>query len=87
MVESVIREGADDPDKDVRLATISAIEIMGDPADLPTLDRVALTDEYVVTNAGKSGAEIRFPIRVYARAAAERMRAKLAGGETTGRTQ
>jgi hypothetical protein len=60
------------------MAAISAMEIIGDPRDLPTLDRIALTDTYVERNGGPSGAEIQFPIRQYARNAAEQMRATLA---------
>jgi HEAT repeat protein len=78
MIETLIRGGIDDADVSIRMAAISAMEIIGDPRDLPTLDRIALTDTYVERNGGPSGAEIQFPIRQYARNAAEQMRATLA---------
>jgi len=78
IVESLVRHGLGDADIGVRQATVVALEIIGDPQDLPALDEVAATDGYVVRNGGQSGTEIRFPIREYARGAAERVRAKLA---------
>ena len=63
MVEELVRNAADDSDRLVRRAGIIGLGIMGDPDDLATIDSIALTDPYVVTNGGPTGADIRFPLR------------------------
>jgi len=75
---SVIREGIGDPEFVIRLNAVAALEIMGDPRDLPLVERIALTDAFVAHDGGNSGTETHFPLREFARGAAERMRAKLA---------
>ena len=83
MVEDLVRSGIGDADMNVRLATVVALEIIGDPQDLPALDQIALTDSYVTHDGGPSGAETHFFLREFTRGAAERVRAKLAAKAAT----
>jgi hypothetical protein len=76
--ESAVRDGLVDPDPIIRSASVLALQIIGDPKDLPVLEQIALTDDYVTHDGPPSGAEIYFPVRQLARTVVERMRARLA---------
>lgn len=76
-IEMVIRAGLTDPETIVRLRAVKSVALMGTRDDAITLDRIAASDPYVMSNAGPRGDEERFPIRDAAREAAEKLRARL----------
>jgi hypothetical protein len=76
-VEETIRSALNDPKPTVRSNAVDALAVFGTREDLATIERIALTDPEVTTDAGVTGTDIRFFVREEAQRAADRLKRRL----------
>jgi hypothetical protein len=77
-IAKMVRDGLDAAEWIVRYQAIKAVAMTGTAEDVVLLDRIAREDPESVTDGGRSGKELRYPMREHAKKAADQLRARLA---------